>query len=469
MRNAFLDKLLGRIDRVQPEDLQQYLVRLAQDKQLLETIFNALQEGVIVTDGSGNISYANPAACSIFGLDPEASTGRPLAQQVSGLDWESLVESERIVSRDLEIFYPENRFVNFYILPLVLDQEQQQKSGSTADDHDASPFITPSSNTAETGSRDTTQSAKSNKRRERKEHKNTQRLRRLAQEDAPLAGYAVIVRDITEERRSTQQVIESEQMGALTMLAAGVAHEIGNPLNSLHIHLQLMERKIRKLPESQRQSMEEMIDISKGEVNRLHFIVTQFLRAIRPTSPSLEISDINELLEESLSFLSEEVRNRDIDVNLNLRDDLPQLPVDRDQLKQAFYNLVRNSSQAMKGGGHLHIESDMDDFHLKISFTDTGGGITAEDMSKIFNPFFTTKSTGTGLGLLIVRRIVREHGGEIEIESNEGQGTTVRILLPLVNRKVRLLTAGDTSNSEPKAETEDAPTPPEEDLDAGKR
>jgi signal transduction histidine kinase len=194
--------------------------------------------------------------------------------------------------------------------------------------------------------------------------------------------------------------------------------------------------------------MEEMINVSKGEVNRLHFIVTQFLRAIRPTSPSLEISDVNELLEESLGFLSEEVRNRGIEVNLNLRDDLPQLPVDRDQLKQAFYNLVRNSSQAMKGGGYLNIESDMDDFHLKISFTDTGGGISAEDMSKIFNPFFTTKSTGTGLGLLIVRRIVREHGGEIEIESNEGRGTTVRLLLPLINRKVRLLTAGETAPEE---------------------
>jgi len=120
--------------------------------------------------------------------------------------------------------------------------------------------------------------------------------------------------------------------------------------------------------------------------------------------------------------------------------------VDRGQLKQAFYNVIKNAFQAMKQNGILRIQTDLADAFITITFADTGGGIAAENMSKIFEPYFTTKSSGTGLGLLIVRRIVREHGGDIELMSDEGQGLVLTIRLPLRDRRARMLEAGESSS-----------------------
>ena len=391
MNTGFLDKFIERIGRVGPEEVQNYLQQLAREKGFLETIFNAIHEGVIVTDEKGRISYLNQAACDFFGLEMQNCVGKLLSERVRGLDWTTLAKSEKVISRDMEVFYPRNRFINFYAVPLNVEKSTGKKT------------------------------------------------KIIKQE---LAGYAIILRDITESRRSTAETIESERLSALTLLAAGVAHEIGNPLNSLNIHLQLMERKIRKLPEGTRSDLQESITVTKEEIKRLDYIVTQFLRAIRPSALQTQLENINVLLRESISFLAPEIQDRDIIVEQELRSDLPMLEVDRNQLKQAFYNVIKNSFQAMKSAGILHIKTDMDDNSISISFTDTGGGISPDNMSKIFDPYFTTKESGSGLGLLIVRRIVREHGGEISLISNEGKGLTLTIRLPYRDRRIRLLEGG---------------------------
>ncbi len=387
MTKGFLDKLIERIRLVQPGEVQSYLVEIAREKGFLETIFNAILEGVIVTDPRGRIIYLNRAACGFFGLEPGKNLGRPLGEVVRGLDWDALNGPDgEIINRDLEVFYPEHRFLNFYVVPLMSDESEGGKP--------------------------------------------------------ELAGGAIILRDITQSRRATQETIESERFSALTLLAAGVAHEIGNPLNSLDIHLQLMQRQLRKLPAKNRGALEESVGIARGEVARLDHIITQFLRAIRPQPLELRPGNLNTIIGETLSFLNAEIQDRDILVETELEKNLPSLELDADQIKQAFYNISRNAFQAMKSGGILRIRSFSDETHVSIAFSDTGGGISPEHISRIFEPYFTTKSGGNGLGLLIVRRIVRAHGGEVVLESSPGRGLTLTIRIPRADRRVRFLEQG---------------------------
>ena len=414
MKAGFLEKLIERLGRIGPEDVQNYFLRLAQEKGFLETVFNAIQEGIIVTDSNGRITYLNEAACALFGLEAADAIGNRLEERIRGLDWESLTKSGGPVSHDMEIFYPQNRFINFYIVPLVMEHREATLAGGgdsgcneAAMDERGRPGSAPPATGAEE------------------------------------VGHVMILRDITKSRRTTQQTIESERLNALTLLAAGVAHEIGNPLNSLHIHLQLMERAAQKLHDGAKGELQQSIDVARSEVDRLDSIVTQFLRAIRPSRPQLRPENLNTIIEEAVRFFAPEIQDRDIVVEQELRSDLPLLQLDRDQMKQAFYNVIKNSVEAMKRHGVLRIRTDLDDTHIVISFADTGGGMSAENLSRVFEPYFTTKPSGSGLGLLIVRRIVREHGGELSIESSQGKGLTLTIRLPYIENRIRMLEAGE--------------------------
>ena len=384
MKRAFLDKLLARLRRIQPEDVEAFFVELARDKRFLETIFNAIREGGIVTDTAGTVIYMNDAAGLLFGLDPAAALGRPLAENISGLRWKELAQGREVVTRDIEVFHPAHRVLNFYVVPLLA--EDDDKPGH-------------------------------------RQH----------------AGYALIMRDFTERHRAAQETLESERIAALQLLAAGVAHEIGNPLNSLTIHLQLLERRLRKLPEGQQDTLLHPLEVAQEEIKRLDTIVTQFLRAIRPAPLQRTPHDLNSLVRDAAEFLGPELKSRNILLELELAPVLPVLEVDQDQLKQAFYNIVKNSSEAMKQGGLLKIRTGADSEWINIRFADTGGGMTQEAMARIFEPYFTTKQSGSGLGLMITQRIVRAHGGEVVIESDPGNGLKITIRLPRHDRQVQML------------------------------
>ncbi len=389
MKSGFLDKLIERLDRVQPGEVQAYLGRLVQEKGVFERVFEALEEGVIVLDAKGRITFLNSAACRLLGLEREQALEATLGDKIRGLDWRKLIaRGGGTVSRDLEVFYPEHRYLNFYLAPLTPEDEVEPPAVATPEG---------------------------------------------------TLGFVMLIRDITQTRKLTEEMIESERLSALTMLAAGVAHEIGNPLNSLTIHLQVLDRKLKRADPALHRRFGESLGIAQGEIKRLDFIVKQFLSAIRPTTPQLEVLDLNEVVRESLRLLATELEDRKIETVLDLTPRVPLMRVDGGQMKQAFYNLIKNGLQAMGTTGTLTIASTVSDDSLQISFTDTGEGISPEAMSNLFQPYFTTKRSGTGLGLLIVRRIVREHGGEIEIESEEGEGTTTTIHLPLAQRGVRLL------------------------------
>ncbi|MFU8892534.1 MAG: sensor histidine kinase [Luteolibacter sp.] len=389
MKPGFLEKLVTRLDRVEPGEVQQIVTRLIREKGLLEQVFEALQEGVIVLDPNGLIDFVNRAACQFFGLDGEKATGQPLSSQVRGLDWKTIGRPGRTVSRDIEVFYPENRYLNFYLSPIESSDVEVET-----------------------------------------------------------VGYVMLVRDLTRTRAEAEETLESERLNALTLLAAGVAHEIGNPLNSLDIHLQLLERRMRKLPSVDRKPLEEHLATARGEIQRLDSILRQFLHAVRPTVPQRENCDIHQLVRDSVKLLEPELASRHIKVELDFGKDLPPASLDNSQFQQVFYNLLRNAYQALAGdGARIIIRTRHNDFEFVIIIEDNGSGISPEHMGSLFEPYRTTKTSGTGLGLLIVRRIVREHGGEIAVESEENHGTRVIIHLPRTERTVRLL--GAPSDEDP--------------------
>lgn len=385
MDRGFIDKLVERIRHVEPADVGHYLQLLSEEKGFLETIFNAILEGVIVTDPQDRIIYLNKAACSFFGMVGAETIGRSLREAIPGLDLNAVARSGDMMSRDLEVFYPDRRFLNFYVTPLM------------SDDNDG--------------------------------------------EGSELVGRAIILRDITDERRETQETIESERFSAVTLLAAGVAHEIGNPLNSLDIQLQLIERQLNKGTKGAEETkgLKKSISVARGEVARLDQIITKFLKAVRPTPPEAEPSDFNALILESVNFLKSEIEDRGITVEIFPAKNLPPVTVDRNQIRQAIYNVIRNSFQAMENKGHLRVVTGTDDTHVWVSIGDNGGGIDPKVADKIFQPYFTTKKDGTGLGLLVVQRIVRAHGGEIDLKSAAGKGVIFTIRIPREDRRVRFL------------------------------
>lgn len=385
MKSGFLEKLVERLDRVEQGEVRQIVKRLIHEKGFLEKVFEALQEGVVLLDPEGEIEFVNQAACRFFGLDPARAVGAAIATQVRGLDWNNLIRPGKVVSRDLEVFYPQNRFLNFYLSPI----DDEEHAGETL-------------------------------------------------------GYVMLVRDLTRTKAEAEETLETERLNALTLLAAGVAHEIGNPLNSLDIHLQLLKRKIGKLEFGVREPLQEHLQTARDEIGRLDSILKQFLQAVRPSTPKRESRNLHAILHDSLKLIQPELESRSIAVELKLAQELPLLDVDPGQFQQVFYNLLRNAYQALSGDdGRITLRSRHTDYEVELSIEDNGSGISPEHMGAIFEPYRTTKSSGSGLGLLIVRRIVREHGGEISIESEEGEGTCVTIHLPRQQKNARLLETPD--------------------------
>lgn len=390
-RNNFYDRLQERLERLDHASLKRYLQQAISDKGFFEDIFDTLREGIIVIDNALRIQVANPAALRLFGM-PEDVIGEPIGKFFRQIDWTELLrlpasEWGRFSRQEIEIFYPERRYLSFYLLPAPEPPS-------------------------------------------------------LGNDDQLLA--TLIFHDITERLQDNEKAVETQRVTAITQLAAGVAHELGNPLNALSIRLQLLKRKLeRGSPEKIEEATRQFVDIADQELARLDAIVKNFLSAVRPTQLELAPVNLPDLLVSAAGFLEPELKAKDISIELDFPELVPTIMGDAGQLTQAFFNLIKNAMQAMPNGGKLTISCRVDDVYVHLRFADNGKGLTREELSRLMEAYYTTKPGGHGLGLLIVDRIVRSHGGDLAIDGKPGEGAAFTISLPRHARVVRQLPAAE--------------------------
>jgi signal transduction histidine kinase/putative methionine-R-sulfoxide reductase with GAF domain len=228
-------------------------------------------------------------------------------------------------------------------------------------------------------------------------------------------------------RKTESQLIRSEKLAALGQLAAGIAHEIRNPLTSINI---LIHSLRERLPSEN--SQQEDLKVIEEEIHRMNEIVDQFLRFAKPASPLLEKTDVLSIFEETLQLLRPQIEKQRIVVEKEFQA-LPMIQMDPEQMKQAMLNLLLNAIQAMPEGGQLTMkgQNSKDGQWIHLSIEDSGMGISPEDIDKLFDPFFSTKERGIGLGLSITHRIIDQHHGKIEVENAPEKGTIFTVWLPI--------------------------------------
>jgi two-component system, sporulation sensor kinase E len=386
MGKRFTERLIERIEHLDHRELGGYLVGLAREKGLLENIFNSMQEGLLVVRPEGTIALLNNSAARLLDI-PADSAGRAFSAviedpQLQGIIDQGLEVPGQALVREFIMIRPQPRWVRL------------SRSG-------------------------------------------------LSDGAGKFRGVLLILADITRQRKTEAETSLVERLNFLGHLTAGVAHEIGNPISSLFIQVQLIERQARQLPPSQRDKFHRTISLIQEELRRLDRIVRQFLITLRPETLHLHENDLAEVIEEVAALVEEELREKGITLIREFPPGATRGRMDKNLIKQAVLNLIKNAAQAMAKGGSITVRLEREDAYLKLAVSDQGIGIAGDKITRLFEPFFTTKETGSGMGLLVVYKAIRQHGGYVEVSSLPGEGTTFTIWLPRRPRKIKLLPAGN--------------------------
>ncbi len=405
--SEFVRKVSRKLSKLSPEQLERVIESMNEENRTLNSTLESLLTGLIIVDGDFRYVKSNKAAERLIPFKKRLSgdkTGDVCLwelvddEYISSFLMHCAKECKTNVSEEFSLSAGDKiRFVTLRIVPLV----EKQSSG------EGNAF------------------------------------------DTTITGSVITVDDITERTQQEVMLHRMESLAGLTNLAASVAHEIKNPLGAISIHIQLLQKAVRKAREGdgalpKEKFMEDYLAVINEEIDNLNKIVVDFLFAVRPLQVNMSLSDPDALLEKIAGFFRPEFDSKGVGVDLRLCKDSPRLFIDEKLFRELVINLAQNALAAMEerfsdGSGRLLIESHVKDGKYVLNVADNGAGMDEKTASKIFEPYYTTKATGTGLGLTMVYKIVKEFKGDIDVKSVKGHGTVFTISLPVPQKETMLL------------------------------
>lgn len=375
----FVKRLKPRLPQIEKDSLYLKLLEASYENLQFEEICKNLEEGVIITDAKGCSVFINRKANDWLGGISTASK-QPLWNQVQDPSLAAFLKENILTSRsrtvyDLGILFPHQMQLRITVLP----SEQGEPT-----------------------------------------------------------SFFILLSDITLH---TEQAFESamlSRMESLVRLAGGIAHEIGNPLNTITIHLELLKKRLSGLPEEKRREIADSLSNIQEETRRLDRIIRNFLKATRRPPLRFRLDDLNGVVDDAVAFLRPQLDVAKVRVSFSKDKGLPAFLMDHERLYYAFINLIKNAQEAMPLGGSIKITLTHKQHCAIVTIRDTGCGIAEKDLSRIFDIYYTTKPEGSGLGLMLVYDAVTAHGGKLEVSSKLNKGTTFKILLPIREPQLQL-------------------------------
>ncbi|MDR2778820.1 MAG: PAS domain-containing protein [Puniceicoccales bacterium] len=384
MNDDGIKKLFDRVDVLEVADLRNLVKHLWKQREFFKKTFDIIRDSIVVINTKGEVFYCNQSACELLGISNLKQSNIlwkyiPEFIVFSDLDMASMDTNNSFFSKEIKVSYPRKSILNVTIAYNYNNYGSDEKL------------------------------------------------------------FVLRIVDITEERALSEKTLNDEKISSVTLLASAVAHEIGNPLNAISLRLQLMQRQLRSLKNvDERMKLEASAGICLDEIARLDGIVRNFLHAIRPQKPKLASLPLGKILDDTINLMESEFKSLNIEV-INRTEPLPLILGDYAQVKQVFFNVLKNSCEAISGGGTIIIEGSANDNDVVLTFTDNGIGISCDLLAKIFQPYFSTKKEGNGLGMVIIERILREHGATIDVASAKNVGTKISINFPRKDKCMPLL------------------------------
>jgi two-component system, sporulation sensor kinase E len=414
--SEYFRRVSEKVSKLSEEQVKDFLDTVAGENDMLDSIFESLSTGLIIIDNEWKLIFTNKAAERYlpFSIRPEDSHAEniPLWQLIDDKEIakflkECDVNNRLNVSNEFTTSTPGGsvRFITIAVLPLV---KQQQ-----------------------------------------------------------MAGLIVTVGDITEKRNQEILLHRMENLAGLTNLAAGMAHEIKNPLGAISIHVQLIQKAVKKAREGngmlpEEKFLEKHLAVVTEEIDNLNKRVMDFLMAVRPINAKLELIDIGKLIQDAVTFITPEFHNYHIMVHVRICKDSVRLLIDQKLFKEVLINIAQNAlaaiqerypdcgkdSSSEKCQGMFEILTFLKDDNYIITISDNGIGMREETVAHIFEPYFTTKANGTGLGMTMVYKIIKEFKGDIQVSSVQGESSLFTIILPVPQTDKKLLTENTKRKSE---------------------